>query len=57
MTNWQNLICEFFDHVYGHDVCYGTKELEECSYGGDRRKCDFYEEVRLKASAAEGVNK
>jgi hypothetical protein len=57
MTNWQNLICECFEHVYGHDVCYGTKELEECSCGGDRRKCDFYEDIRLKANAAEGVNK
>lgn len=53
MTNWQNLVCECFEHVYGNDVCYGTKELEECSCGGDRRKCDFYEEVRLKANAAE----
>lgn len=30
-------------------VCFGTKECEECSCGGDRTKCDFYPEVRLKA--------
>lgn len=53
MTNWQSLVCECFEHVYGHDVCYGTKELEECGCGGDRRKCDFYEDVRLKTNAAE----
>jgi hypothetical protein len=27
-------------------VCYGTKECEQCHCGGDRKKCDFYEEVR-----------
>jgi hypothetical protein len=27
-------------------VCWGTKECEECYCGGDRRKCDFYEDVR-----------
>ena len=57
MTNWQNLVCECFEHVYGHDVCYGTWTINECTCGGDRRKCDFYEDVRLKANAAEGVNK
>lgn len=29
-------------------VCYGTKEKEPCSCGGDPAKCDFYEEVREK---------
>lgn len=37
----------------GHDidvsVCWGTKETDECSCGGDRTKCDFYPEVREKA--------
>lgn len=37
----------------GHDVdigvCWGTKECEECSCGGDETKCDFYPEVRQKA--------
>lgn len=27
-------------------VCNGTRECEECKCGGDRKKCDFYEEVR-----------
>lgn len=27
-------------------VCWGTQECEECYCGGDRRKCDFYEDVR-----------
>lgn len=30
-------------------VCWGTKECEECFCNGDRTKCDFYPEVRLKA--------
>ena len=37
----------------GHDievgVCWGTKEQDECSCGGDETKCDFYPEVRKKA--------
>ena len=40
-------------HPIGHDVdvgiCYGTKEMEECSCGGDETKCDFYQDVREKA--------
>lgn len=27
-------------------ICYGTRECEQCRCGGDRKKCDFYEEVR-----------
>lgn len=30
-------------------VCWGTKEIDECSCGGDRTKCDFYPEVKEKA--------
>lgn len=34
---------------YSDGVCYGTKEREPCSCGGDPVKCDFYPEKR-KAS-------
>ena len=27
-------------------ICLGTKEVDYCSCGGDRSKCDFYESVR-----------
>ena len=27
-------------------VCWGTKECEPCSCGGDEAKCDFYDYVR-----------
>ena len=37
-------------------VCSGTKECEECLCGGDRTKCDFYPEVRLKAQKEEIEN-
>lgn len=30
-------------------VCWGTRECDECSCGGDRTKCDFYPEVRERA--------
>lgn len=29
--------------------CWGTRERDECSCGGNRTKCDFYPEVREKA--------
>lgn len=28
--------------------CWGTKERDECSCGGDRMRCDFYSDVREK---------
>ena len=27
-------------------VCYGTKNQETCTCGGDSSKCDFYPKVR-----------
>lgn len=30
-------------------VCWGTKEREACSCGGDEAKCDFYDYVRERA--------
>jgi hypothetical protein len=34
----------------GHDVdvgvCFGTKEVDRCTCGGDKAKCDFYPEKR-----------
>lgn len=32
-------------------VCWGTKECEACSCGGDESKCDFYDYVRERASS------
>lgn len=34
--------CNCLRTIYGKDVCYGTKEVERCSCGGDRGKCNFY---------------
>lgn len=31
-------------------VCWGTKECDACSCGGDENKCDFYEDKRKKAT-------
>lgn len=31
-------------------VCWGTKECDACSCGGDESKCDFYEDKRKKAT-------
>lgn len=34
--------------LHERGVCYGTKEKEPCSCGGNPVKCDFYEGVREK---------
>lgn len=34
-------------------VCYGTKEMEVCSCGGDESKCNFYPEKRKPKMATE----
>jgi len=34
-------------------VCWGTRECEDCNCQGDRTRCDFYPEVRLKAQKEE----
>lgn len=34
-------------------VCWGTKECEACSCGGDESKCDFYDYVRERASLSQ----
>lgn len=34
--------CECYEAFH----CLGTKERDECSCGGDTRKCDFFEEIR-----------
>lgn len=35
-------VCDCFHEEYGKTVCYGTREREECSCGGNKRKCNFY---------------
>ena len=30
-------------------VCWGTKECEACSCGGDESRCDFYDYVRERS--------
>ena len=30
-------------YLDGYDHCFGTKEIDVCSCGGDKRKCDFYD--------------
>ena len=39
-------VCRSFHIEYGKAVCYGTRECERCTCGGDRNKCDFYPENR-----------
>lgn len=34
--------CDSYKVEYGRTVCYGTKEREVCTCGGDKDKCNFY---------------
>lgn len=43
----ENVLAE--DRIVAY--CAGTKECEVCKCGGDRARCDFYEETRKKAKA------
>ena len=36
--------------------CWGTKECEPCSCGGNRSKCDFYPEVRENGSESKDIS-
>ena len=38
--------CKCFRLWYGKQQCLGTRELDECSCGGDTNKCNFYPEKR-----------
>lgn len=38
--------CSSFVVEYGKTVCYGTKEREECTCGGDESKCNFYKKEK-----------
>lgn len=40
--------CPCLHEEYGKQVCYGTKEREECSCEGDPNKCNFYLEKRTE---------
>lgn len=38
--------CKCYHSEYGYGVCWGTKEKDPCSCGGDRTLCDYYPESR-----------
>lgn len=40
--------CSSYHTETGAPRCWGTREKDECSCGGDRARCDFYPEVREK---------
>lgn len=42
-TEAQEDICSCYDPIDGGH-CHGTKEIDHCYCGGDRRVCDFYPE-------------
>ena len=42
MSNYAYQRCTSFRKEFGRNVCYGTKEREECTCGGNKNKCNFY---------------
>lgn len=47
--------CDCYHKVFGKEVCYGTKEREECKCGGDAIRCDFYPTRRAMAICEDRV--
>lgn len=47
-------ICGSWQEYPNGARCFGTREIEECSCGGDRSKCDFYPNIRKHANAQSG---
>lgn len=54
------MVCKYFNRfsyerndktLQFREECWGTKEREVCSCGGDTTKCTFYPEIRLEALA------
>lgn len=43
------MVCDSYTTYSGESRCLGTKEVETCSCGGDKSKCDFYPEKRKAA--------
>lgn len=44
--NQSNKTCD----CYRNGRCVGTKEIDSCSCGGNKSKCDFYEHVRWEGA-------
>lgn len=44
-----------FGHNIDVGVCWGTREMDECSCGGDETKCNFYTGVKEKAQKREAI--
>jgi hypothetical protein len=43
IRGWENASTPILEKI---TVCWGTKEADECSCGGDKAKCDFYPDKR-----------
>lgn len=49
--------CNCYHEEYNRPECWGTKEREMCSCGGDETKCNFYPAKRAAAQAKKVVTK
>ena len=51
MSEWSNEVyqvgeCQSHYIEYNKECCWGTKEREHCTCGGDPTKCNFYPEKK-----------
>ena len=44
--------CDCYHLEHGVSVCWGTKEKDLCTCGGDKKKCNFYPENRQTPKTA-----
>lgn len=47
--------CNCYHENYNRSECWGTKEREECSCGGDETKCNLYPEKRASAQVGKVI--
>lgn len=45
-TEERESVCSSFNVDFGVARCYGTREMEPCTCGGNELRCDFYSEKR-----------
>lgn len=53
MEKLNKCFCDCFVKENGKAVCYGTREKDECSCGGNKAYCNFYPHVREKVDLYE----
>lgn len=51
----ETLSCWSYHIENGKPVCWGTRNREECTCGGNAYRCDFYPDRAMSIKAARGI--